>query len=494
MKKILSLLILLIISGTAIPTTIAASSYKKQEKLNSNINSKTNNSENLNRSKRKNNNITPDVKVSYEINYYFSDLYNAINFLQNNDNIRLITTQETGGHISPSIFFVNKKSNNQYFIAPINIENDRRIILIFRSSDFCLQGFIGHSTSSNQNLNVYYYFNDSTITNVSGITISQIMPFGSNYTGYNGTRANERAPIRWILIVYAFNQLANYGKNPSFVYSDTLRAYFFRVILETAESIGFREVRNNIISNQDNDASTSNWDWYFNNFLTNWDRILEEELNNLIQLLPIVGFYQLQNINIFSKILLKYFKYYDIRNARYLNNNEYCFNLSEKIAYFRSDHGVSEYNVDWKRYTDDYDYVDFYEVKIGDIIPLNYNKIEFFGKQLTKMSLGNDAYFGKKIGDTDIGNNFKNYIYNLNIRDYPKSKYIEVAQFSLDDKCEKSGLAWMCHTQKVGITYYKNHKTKKWHIKIISYLKAQDGVAYSEGTSWIWVVNGIKLN
>ncbi|MBW3059360.1 MAG: hypothetical protein CXB60_10155 [Spiroplasma poulsonii] len=52
MKKLLSLLSILTISGTAVPTTIAASPYKKEESLNSNINLQTNNLEILNRSKR----------------------------------------------------------------------------------------------------------------------------------------------------------------------------------------------------------------------------------------------------------------------------------------------------------------------------------------------------------------------------------------------------------------------------------------------------------
>ncbi|PQM29671.1 hypothetical protein [Spiroplasma poulsonii] len=53
MKKLLSLLSVLTISGTAVPTTIAASPYQKEEKLNSEINYlQTNNLETLNRNKR----------------------------------------------------------------------------------------------------------------------------------------------------------------------------------------------------------------------------------------------------------------------------------------------------------------------------------------------------------------------------------------------------------------------------------------------------------
>ncbi|MFW4370988.1 MAG: hypothetical protein EHV01_003485 [Spiroplasma sp. hy2] len=53
MKKLLSLLSVLTISGTAVPTTIAASPYQKEETIkNSNINLQTNNLENLKRNKR----------------------------------------------------------------------------------------------------------------------------------------------------------------------------------------------------------------------------------------------------------------------------------------------------------------------------------------------------------------------------------------------------------------------------------------------------------
>ncbi|MBW3059598.1 hypothetical protein D6D54_08330 [Spiroplasma poulsonii] len=54
MKKLLSLLSVLTISGTAVPTTIAAGPYQKEETIkNSDINYRqTNNLENLNRNKR----------------------------------------------------------------------------------------------------------------------------------------------------------------------------------------------------------------------------------------------------------------------------------------------------------------------------------------------------------------------------------------------------------------------------------------------------------
>ncbi|RUO85771.1 hypothetical protein [Spiroplasma endosymbiont of Megaselia nigra] len=65
MKKLLSLLSLLTISGTAVPTTIAASPYQKEEKLNNNINySQINNLETLNRNKRENNKNNNIVAIS----------------------------------------------------------------------------------------------------------------------------------------------------------------------------------------------------------------------------------------------------------------------------------------------------------------------------------------------------------------------------------------------------------------------------------------------
>ncbi|RUO86027.1 hypothetical protein D9R21_05445, partial [Spiroplasma endosymbiont of Megaselia nigra] len=58
MKKLLSLLSVLTISGTAIPTTIAASPYQKNEQI-------TNNLENLKRNKRDNNNFSVKNDIYY---------------------------------------------------------------------------------------------------------------------------------------------------------------------------------------------------------------------------------------------------------------------------------------------------------------------------------------------------------------------------------------------------------------------------------------------
>ncbi|MFW4371344.1 MAG: hypothetical protein EHV01_005345 [Spiroplasma sp. hy2] len=73
MKKLLSLLSVLTISGTAVPTTIAASPYQKEENINSDISHQTNNLESLliNRSKRSKNSYN-EFKQRTSIFYTFS--------------------------------------------------------------------------------------------------------------------------------------------------------------------------------------------------------------------------------------------------------------------------------------------------------------------------------------------------------------------------------------------------------------------------------------
>ncbi|RUO85817.1 PQQ-binding-like beta-propeller repeat protein [Spiroplasma endosymbiont of Megaselia nigra] len=102
MKKLFSLLSVLTISGTAIPTTIAASPYQKEETIkNSDINyQQTNNLESLNRNKR-------NIDNSKNYNFIFNDvifpkfrfyiypnfgavvLLNKIYFIANNNYIRI---------------------------------------------------------------------------------------------------------------------------------------------------------------------------------------------------------------------------------------------------------------------------------------------------------------------------------------------------------------------------------------------------------------------
>ncbi len=78
MKKLLSLLSVLTISGTTVPTTIAASPYQKEKKINSDINLKTNNLEILNRNKK-------DFYEKEQIEFFNNDFFYKFNLQYNKE-------------------------------------------------------------------------------------------------------------------------------------------------------------------------------------------------------------------------------------------------------------------------------------------------------------------------------------------------------------------------------------------------------------------------
>ncbi len=116
MKKLLSLLSVLTISGTAIPTTIAASPYKKEEnKLEDNkVNySHNNNLEKLNRSKRQNRGIL-DINENLIINddekeNYKSRMERIISSLINNNIFQSIF--ESSENENRAIYELNQNIN-----------------------------------------------------------------------------------------------------------------------------------------------------------------------------------------------------------------------------------------------------------------------------------------------------------------------------------------------------------------------------------------------
>ncbi len=188
MKKLLSLLSVLTISGTAVPTTIAASPYQKQKNLNSDINQRTNNLEILNREKRENNNFphkdAPNLNVSGSVGDYYKSLCEIIIYLRTNNIIREIRGDEMYDHseqpststarpVSCGIdinfnprerYFINRNSNYNYFIIPFVIENEtnqqsNRVRMIYRTRNFYLLGFI-------VNGNYYYFANEDDIKDI----------------------------------------------------------------------------------------------------------------------------------------------------------------------------------------------------------------------------------------------------------------------------------------------------------------------------------------
>ncbi len=97
MKKLLSLLSVLTISGTAIPTTIAASPYQKEETINNNNYQQSNNLIKLNRNKRENN-FKVENNIYYlngqdyvniqELPYPVTTIYTFYDNMYNNSNGR----------------------------------------------------------------------------------------------------------------------------------------------------------------------------------------------------------------------------------------------------------------------------------------------------------------------------------------------------------------------------------------------------------------------
>ncbi|UZQ30258.1 MAG: hypothetical protein OHM56_01560 [Spiroplasma phoeniceum] len=164
MKKLLSLLSVLTISGTAVPTTIAASFYPKQEKLNNKINYSE--IKNLIRNKRQNNNKNLEINIDFEeletlkdsqvkniiFDYFNNNVYlqtkknNTLYKIKENGNLQLIKSGDINGfsldnNINKNVYiFTTKKlyKNNVYNIEEeisnlnfiyFSLDNENNIIL-----------------------------------------------------------------------------------------------------------------------------------------------------------------------------------------------------------------------------------------------------------------------------------------------------------------------------------------------------------------------------
>ncbi|WP_342278110.1 ribosome-inactivating family protein [Spiroplasma endosymbiont of Nephrotoma flavescens] len=234
MKKLISLLSFLTISGATMPMVVAAAPYQQ-----------TNNLEVLSRVKITNNNIReiPTSSSELNINEEFSqvDFYNTITEIRNwlrNQNILLLTsTNSDGSTTTPYAINTDLQNNNNNFIIPVSFQN-RRINLVFRSRDLYLQGY----TMIGNNNNIYYHFNDSTTTNINGYT-SWRLGFDGNY---NSLLPSEEY-IRWNDILASFNDLINYSEDTTTARS--IRRSLGRIIILTAESLRFNSVQSLIDNN-----------------------------------------------------------------------------------------------------------------------------------------------------------------------------------------------------------------------------------------------------
>ncbi|WP_338956472.1 ribosome-inactivating family protein [Spiroplasma endosymbiont of Polydrusus cervinus] len=522
MKKLLSLLSVLTISGNAVPTTIAASPYQKEEKLNNDTNLQTNNLETLNRYKRQapnkkkqnvcNKNIENTLlrwdgrlhinNNDYQNMSYQSGISAIIGFLLQQNIIERVFDNSDGSAEQPYSINRNLEGNNSiYFVIPVNInyDNNQNIDLIFRARDLYLQGFTYNET--------FYHFSDSTITSINGQT-SRNLNFDSNYNSL----ISGNPQIGWASIVQAFNDLTNYGSDERYRRNDNIiRAALSRVILATSETLRFRSIFN-LISNtliQNNGIIYWNHDnnqTNIHSIVTNWDHnsINFSTLDRFVNIDPA------RNIAIISLGAALY--YWNICKNRYgkrdinnlqkvcsniiftdLNNNEYC-PILEKIIYFNDDKKYIEFETkytNWKSDNiNDFQQGHFITINLGKVNPNDFKKISFIGETSVYSSWGNDRYYGTNINDYFSNKELKN-IFLKNKKIVSNEKAYQYANHNLEDKEDSSGFASIKMKQWIGITYFLENNN--WYIQILCAQKGDPAASLSGGALWMKIGNGIRL-
>ncbi|MFJ1522128.1 ribosome-inactivating family protein [Spiroplasma sp. ald] len=286
MKKLLSLLSVLTISGTAVPTVIAASPYQKEETINSNINySQTNNNvENLIRNKRQSrNNIFSRWEGTLKINKndkykeYQSNIAEIMTFLLKNNIIETVFENP----VEPTSFqySINRNiSNNNYnyFIIPVNVNEGQSysLELIFRSRDFYLQGFRVNDVYYHFSIDLQNTFNDNLTVypNSSSLNIQNVnLGFLGTYRELSVSQGLRQ--FNWQTIVNSFETIVNYGINYHRTQDNNLlRPALGAAILVTSESLRFDSIFNLISNNLIENNSSLNWTTNIEPIVTNWDR------------------------------------------------------------------------------------------------------------------------------------------------------------------------------------------------------------------------------
>ncbi len=351
MKKFLSLLSVLTISGNAVPITIAASPYQK-----------INNLENLNINKRQSEKkldidenliINEDEKENYK-----SSMEKIISLLINN-NI-FVSVFEYSENEQGIIYSLNRNSNYNYFNIPISIiqrGNTRSITLIFGIRDLYLQGFINninntrnyhHFTREVQDDLIYYLNINSENTNDLG------------YIGhYNNIMGQREQSIYWQNIASSFFEILNIGTGFE-SQRPVVQAASGRIVLAKSEALRFRSIYNLIINNIINNYSGGPIYWNpgqnscqtnISSIVTNWQSIsnkiidainniqaifgnktisINELFYNLLSLSPLNMIAQIlinTGVTVISGLLMEKFLDCDKGKETSINNyikNEYC--------------------------------------------------------------------------------------------------------------------------------------------------------------------------
>ncbi|WP_126821476.1 ribosome-inactivating family protein [Spiroplasma endosymbiont of Megaselia nigra] len=523
MKKLLSLLSVLTISGTAIPTTIAASGYKKEETIKNKINYlQSNNLKNLNINKRNNNspeNESPILHISGSVHDFFKDLCKIIEYLQRNDIIRTIRGQVGAGdpenpiscgidgHTPRENYFINPNSIYNYFIVPVVIEHNEQsqmIRLVFSSRNFYLTGFINNGN--------YYYFNEeNNLDNISGY-IGQRLNFNGSYGNLIGSNANPQ--ITWSGIEDAFFNLSNIGGTnaPS---EDILKASLFRVVLSTSESMRFRDVQNLIINSVSSHTFPGipvYWQNNFKDIVKDWSKTTKDAINHLNSNHNLISFDKIHSILVFTYLIANYFNSCNTRNAGDLNNNEYCFNVPERVFHYDE--------------TNKEDKIIFHESQLGDYANYyihtfnlgkinsveNYKKIEFIGDVHSdcwgaRTEWGSWNYNNESECDTtkvkgrsikkfleENNNNLSSAITEGKITRKNSWNEIEnAAKIYLQSFNDWDSSANILVSQKFGLTYYFDEEDKNYYLQVICYQNLNWWASSANLIGKIKIGNGIGL-
>ncbi|UZQ30232.1 MAG: hypothetical protein OHM56_01780 [Spiroplasma phoeniceum] len=305
MKKLLSLLSVLTISGSTVPTTIAASRYEKENIKNIDINYRqTNNLEKLNRVKRQQNQRTSKnililtEKLIIDSNNSIEYINSSRRVVQNLETQRiLIPVINVGEENQDSIIYTLNNENYGYLRIPVEIrgideENQqsyqRNLELVLRTDNLYLQGFIVN--------NNYYYFNFNNVdmrrqpqsvrngsvpllTQIEGMRNYELNRIGPDYR-HLLPRSNNN--INWNNIYSSFLYLTNNinvnENNVQYLQQNNmplegLATSLGRVIFSTSEALRFRNIYNimhNDIINNNRSVSLTFCDDEIYQILVSW--------------------------------------------------------------------------------------------------------------------------------------------------------------------------------------------------------------------------------
>ncbi|WP_342261539.1 ribosome-inactivating family protein [Spiroplasma endosymbiont of Notiophilus biguttatus] len=133
-------------------------------------------------------------------------------------------------------------NSNGFFIVNVNIINliqNRRLQLVFLSSNLYLQGFVIRNGNDYTSTGTYYYFRgDDIINDLRDPTLnSEILRFNAHYSGSGSMQSRYNNPnLNWNLITQSFRELLNYNSRTQLI---TIQNALTRVIFSTAESWRF---------------------------------------------------------------------------------------------------------------------------------------------------------------------------------------------------------------------------------------------------------------